>query len=249
MRLATVTKPIHLGNILIESNKSPTGFAIFDPENRCLYPGEADKVRNHPLQAQAISADGLLLFKSTPLDILVFPRDGSGGPGTAAKTENRRWFAGPLAVGGLDVYGAAVQSDGYVSKVLLFEAYQRSHHQGTIWTGPAGSRVTWLGWGGKTRAHLLMLLREAEVDNLYMLEPTFPDMTMAARDCHYSTKRATDCMMKAIRAAPRQARLVLEKIVSLTIADQPRPPVPGTVDLPQSRNESRSITAGSTAQP
>ncbi len=224
---APITSAIYRGDLLIGSPASTTGSLVFRPALNCFQPVTAQAVAGQPSQTQTLSPNGKLLFKAATSDILATPTSGQGGPGTAARSENRHRFTGPLAVGGgkLGVYGVAAQSDGLEPRILLFEAYERSHHQGTIWNAPTGVEIRWLGWGGAESEFLYVLLREQARDNLYSIDPMFPDFTNGRRDCYYSTKLATDCMMKLTRAVKRKAQLVLADVKAITIAGGPQSPV------------------------
>ena len=199
-----------LGDVIVKTSLSPTGVAIIQAErdNTVVWGRESDLTL--PAWDQRLSKDGRLWFWANNADIVSAPIDGSGGPGTAAKAEDRMQFAGPLAIGGFGLYGAAVQTNPAESKVLLYEAYGNSHHQTTIHTTP--SPIHWLGWAGKQGSFLYIVQGDEDGKHLYRLVPTFPDPAQANRDCYYSTNQLTDCMLRATKETPRIAVRVLDDV-------------------------------------
>lgn len=205
------------GNVFVKTSKSSTGYLLVDPDHRFQVQVPEKLAVTYPLQVQSKSFDGSLEFKVAGNNILAFPTAG-GTPGTAARAEDKMRFTGPLAIGGLRLYGAAVQSQNDLQKVLLFEAYSRSHHQRTVWQAPLGTSIEWLLWGGKNNQILLIILKSDGISSLYCLYPTFPDFENSQKDCFYSNKPATDCMIRDIANIKREAILLCEDVEGVTVA-------------------------------
>lgn len=205
------------GDILFNTNAEPQQIMLVDPETNEVHRSRIN-ILSFPVQAQLFSKNDNLMYKPTSTDILSIFVKGQGGPGTAAKAEGRMRFTGILAIGGYDIYGAAVQTDGQTDSILLFEAYGASHHQGTIYNTPRNTTIEWLGWGGISSHWLFFSLSEEGRTSLYKLDPTFPDLTPAKRDCYYSSKPATDCMIKIIKAAPRKVVKVAQQVKNVWVA-------------------------------
>jgi hypothetical protein len=215
---------INRGDILIQTKSSPTGLFIVKPgEKQRVIAGEKRHLKL-PSWNQRFSKSGLLLFQAVDRDILATPIDGNGGPGTAARGDNQWRFSGPLAVGGFGLYGAAVQVNEEENRILIYEAYERSHHQARIHL--SRSPITWLGWAGENGEHLYFLQKDDGKEHLYRFEPTFPDPTPANRGCFYSNKPLTDCMMQAIRELRRKVSPVVGYVdgIWVSLGEQPQQP-------------------------
>jgi hypothetical protein len=212
-----VAAPIapEFGDVVVKTSSSPTGVAIIQAErnNAVAWGQESDLALL--VWDQRLSKDGRLRFWASGNDVVSVPVDGGGGPGTAAKTEGRMLFSGPLAVGGLGLYGAAIQASPTENKVLLFEAYGNSHHQTEIYS--TLSPIYWVGWAGLHGSYLYVVQEENGGRFLYRLTPTFPDLTQTNRDCYYSTNLLTDCMLRAIKHEPRVAVRTLDNIQGIFV--------------------------------
>ncbi len=208
--------PIERGDLVVRTSSSPTGLLIVKPDE-VHSPLLAHETRLQlPIWDQHVSKSGLLLFQARDKDILAYPIDGSGGPGTAAKGDNQWRFSGPLAVGGLELYGAAVLVNEEVNQILIYEAYERNHHQTRIYR--TRSPITWLGWAGKRGEHLYFVQKDDGKQNLYRFEPTFPNFGVAHRDCYTANKPLTDCMIRAIKELPRKIAPVVESVETIWVS-------------------------------
>ena len=218
------------GDLVAQTAHSPTGVAIIQGEggHKIVWGTKPHLV--HPVWDQRLDHTGSLRFRANETDILAFPVNGIGGPGTAARAEGRMQFAEPLAIGGFDYYGAAVQTNNTENRILFFEAYARSHHQTSVFATPFP--IYWLGWVGGAGTFLNLVLNEPTGRHLYRLEPTFPDLTLARRDCFYSNKILTDCMLRAIKSTPRRLVKVLDHVEGIFVALGKYDP-PGCIDEPR----------------
>ncbi len=219
--LDTKAMPIKRGDIVVETKSSPTGLAMVKPEEKQPVPLREKKQLQMPLWNQYVSKSGLLVFRAADKDILAFPIDGNGGPGTAARGDNQWRFSGPLAVGGFGLYGAAVQVNEEVNQILIYEAYERSHHQARIYR--SGSPITWLGWAGENGEHLYFLQKDDGKEHLYRFEPTFPDPNLVNQACFSSNKPLTDCMMRAIEKLPRKVSPVIRDVAGIWVSSGEQP--------------------------
>ncbi len=208
--------PVERGDLLVQTSSSPTGLLIIKPDEKQPFVPAREKHLQLPVWNQRVSKSGLLHFQARDKDILAYPIDGSGGPGTAAKGDNQWRFSGPLAVGGLELYGAAVLVNEEVNQILIYEAYERNHHQTRIHR--THSTITWLGWAGKHGEHLYFLQHDDGQQNLYRFEPTFPSFGNARRDCYTANKPLTDCMMRAIRELPRKVSRVVDSVEGIWVS-------------------------------
>jgi hypothetical protein len=210
------TALIRRGDIIIQTQLSPTGLVIVKPgENQQIIPGE-EKYLQLPSWNQRFSKSGLLVFQAADKDILAIPINGDGGPGTAARGDNQWRFSGPLAVGGFGLYGAAVQVNKEENRILIYEAYERSHHQARIYS--SRSPITWLGWAGENGEYLYFLQKDDGKENLYRFDPTFPDPALANRGCFSSNKPLTDCMMRAIEGLRRNVLSVVGNVDGIWVS-------------------------------
>ncbi len=186
----------------------PTGYVAILPDGRRV-PVPAQTYHAH--LDQTMTSDQRYRLVAGATAVLSYENSNQQAPGTVARAEGKKKFAGFPAVDSRGWYAAIVQ-DGI--DILLFESHN-SHHQGVVFVAPKWVKsISAIAWDGGNRLWDLILSVHKIDDRVgvYRLTPVvvYPLPPQVQVHCPIPRHPLSDCMMWYYKKMPKQLIPIVE---------------------------------------